>query len=318
MATDDHATAHASALARLGLTGYEARAYLALVGAASLTAADVARAASVPRQRIYDVLAGLRAAGLVVAGSGKLVRYEAAPPEIAVERLLMPLREEMARNERDAASLVTELAERYESARGERAATCAAVILAAGAASRFGGGKLLAPLDGRPLLQHTLDLVADVGLDPVVVVLGADAPRLRQACAWRNEVIVVNGDAVAGISGSVKLGLAQLALSTASRALVLLADQPRLSSTQLRTIMAAPPDDARPIVVPRYSGEPGNPVLLERAAWPMATKLQGDMGMAQLFAARQTLVRYVNVDGTNPDVDTTADLAALGSAAPEN
>ena len=314
MATDNHA----AALSRLGLTSYEARAYLALVGATSLTAADVARAAGLPRQRIYDVLGSLVAAGLATAGSGKAVRYEAVAPEVAVARLLMPLREEMARHEGDAESLAAELTERYESARGERAATCAAVILAAGAASRFGGGKLLASLDGRPLLQHTLDLVANVELDPVVVVLGADAARLRQACSWRNEVIVVNGDAVAGISGSVKLGMAQLALSTASRAVIFLADQPRLSATQLRTIMAAPPDDARPIVVPRYSGQPGNPVLLERAAWPMATKLQGDMGMGQLFIARQTLVRYVNVEGTNPDVDTAADLAALTSAAPQN
>ena len=51
----------------------------------------------------------------------------------------------------------------------------AAVVLAAGAGSRFGGGKLLASLDGRPVLQHVLDRVAEAGLGDVVVVLGDDA-----------------------------------------------------------------------------------------------------------------------------------------------
>ena len=58
--------------------------------------------------------------------------------------------------------------------------------------------------------------------------------------------------------------------------------------------------------------------MLERGAWPLASKLQGDMGMGQLFIERQTLVRYVNVEGANPDVDTLADLAALTSAAAKN
>lgn len=310
---------HVAALTRLGLTGYEARAYLALVGAASLTAAEVARAAGVPRQRIYDVLAGLVAAGLAAAGTGKTVRYEAVAPDVAVERLLMPLRGQQALRETEAAAVAAELGPLFESGRSDRpGGGTAAIILAAGAASRFGGAKLLAQLDGKPLLQHVLDLAADAGLDPVVVVLGADAARLRQACAWRNQIIVVNGDPIAGIAGSVKLGLAQLAFSAAARVVMLLADQPRLSPAQVRSIMDAPPDEKRPIVVPRYSGEPGNPVMLERAAWPLASKLQGDMGMGQLFISRQTLVRYVNVEGANPDVDTLADLAALTSAAAKN
>jgi len=189
----------------------------------------------------------------------------------------------------------------------------AGLVLAAGNSRRFGSAKLLAALDGRPLLQHVLDVAAEVRLHPVVVVLGADAPALRQACSWRDEVLVVNPDPDAGLSGSVRLGLAQLAFSQVQRAVVLLGDQPRLSAKQLRSILAAPADETRPIVVPRYGGSPGNPVLLERAVWPMASGLAGDAGMSQLIRSRPALVRYLDVAGDNPDVDTPADLDVLES-----
>jgi CTP:molybdopterin cytidylyltransferase MocA len=194
----------------------------------------------------------------------------------------------------------------------------AAVVLAAGKGSRFGGHKLLAELHGTPILQYVLNVAAEVALDPVVVVLGADAEAIVTRLWWRNEVRLINPSPDEGISTSVRMGLASLALTDADRALVLLGDQPRLSATQLATILAAPPDAARPIVVPRYQGQPGNPVLLERAAWPLADQLHGDAGMVQLFKWRPELVRYVDVDGTNTDVDTAADLAALNQdSAPE-
>jgi molybdenum cofactor cytidylyltransferase len=193
----------------------------------------------------------------------------------------------------------------------------AAVVLAAGAGSRFGGQKLLADFRGTPILQYVLNLAALAELDPVVVVLGADADALVTRLWWRDEVRLTNPHPAAGLSGSVRMGLAALELSDAARAIVLLGDQPRLSATQVGTILAAPLDAARPIVVPRYNGQPGNPVLLERAAWPLAERLSGDHGMAQLFAANKDLIRYVDLSGTNPDIDTPADLAAIEGSAPE-
>jgi molybdenum cofactor cytidylyltransferase len=190
----------------------------------------------------------------------------------------------------------------------------AALILAAGAGKRFGGQKLLADLHGTPILQFPLDLAHAAGLRPVAVVLGMDVPAFERALAWRDEIRVVNPRTDEGISRSVRLGLDAIARTEATRAVVLLGDQPRLSAAQLDAILATPVDESRPIVVPRYSGVPGNPVLLERAAWPLAAQLRGDSGMAQLFASNPGLVRYVDIDGANPDIDTAADLAALESA----
>lgn len=183
----------------------------------------------------------------------------------------------------------------------------AAVILAAGRGTRFGGGKLLAALDDRPILQHVLDLAASLRVSPVVVVLGTDAEQLRATCRWRDEVIVVNPRPDDGLSGSVRLGLAELATTRAERAFMLLADQPWLTSAQVEALLAAVP--ARPIVVPRYRGTPGAPVLLERSAWPLAAQLHGDRGFSQLFATHPKLVSYVDVPGENRDVDMPADLS---------
>lgn len=190
----------------------------------------------------------------------------------------------------------------------------AALVLAAGAGKRFGGQKLLADLNGTPILQYVLNLAAVAGLDPVVIVLGSDADTLVARLWWRDEVRLINPAPESGISSSVRMGIASLLLSDAQRAVALLGDQPRLSAAQLDVILAAPRDESRPIVVPRYSGVPGNPVLLERAAWPLAAQLEGDTGMVQLFATNRDLVRHVDVEGANPDVDTAADLAALDSA----
>jgi molybdenum cofactor cytidylyltransferase len=179
-------------------------------------------------------------------------------------------------------------------------------VLAAGSGVRFGGHKLLARLDGRPLLQHVLDLAATVGLAPLVVVLGDDAEALISACRWRGELRLVNPDPAAGISSSVKVGLNVLEHTRVRRAVILLADQPYLARDQLDSVLQA----AGPVVIPRYAGVPGNPVVLERSVWPLAASLSGDRGFSQLFASHPDLVTYVDLPGANPDIDTPADLAA--------
>jgi molybdenum cofactor cytidylyltransferase len=190
----------------------------------------------------------------------------------------------------------------------------AAIVLAAGLGKRFGGGKMLAEIYGRPLIQHVLDLAAEARLDPVVVVLGADGDAVEARVEWRNETRVRNPTPEAGISGSVRLGFDLLSNRPAvERVVILLADQPRLTLAQLRWVLGTPSDPARPIVVPRFGGVPGNPILVEQAGWHLARDLQGDTGMSQLFTSRPDLVRYVEVEGTNPDVDTQADLRALHS-----
>ena len=102
-------------LTRLGLTTYEAKAYVALLGRDSFTAAQVARQANLPRQRIYDVLSSLVQKGLAAARPGSVAKYAATAPEVAIERLVAAHRRELDNLERTAGALVDELTPAYRS-----------------------------------------------------------------------------------------------------------------------------------------------------------------------------------------------------------
>ncbi|MEK7323884.1 MAG: helix-turn-helix domain-containing protein [Chloroflexota bacterium] len=102
-------------LMAIGLSKYEACAYLALLGHDDSTAVEVADRASVPRQRIYDVLNSLRDKGLIAIKDGRPVRHSAHPPAIALPAMLEArLRLQTRENER-LARLVQELVPELES-----------------------------------------------------------------------------------------------------------------------------------------------------------------------------------------------------------
>jgi sugar-specific transcriptional regulator TrmB len=100
-------------LTRLGLTSYEARAYVALLRRDTLTAAETARLAGLPRQRVYDVLSSLVEKGLASTRPGRAVKYSATAPEQALERLLATHRLQLSDLERDTLSLIEELMPAY-------------------------------------------------------------------------------------------------------------------------------------------------------------------------------------------------------------
>jgi sugar-specific transcriptional regulator TrmB len=112
---DDAATVER--LVRLGLTTYEARAYATLVRRDSFTAAQIARTAGLPRQRIYDVLASLVEKGLASARPGTVVKYAALAPDLAVERLVAGRRAAMTALERDAAEVIGRLGPEFQDGR---------------------------------------------------------------------------------------------------------------------------------------------------------------------------------------------------------
>ena len=189
-----------------------------------------------------------------------------------------------------------------------------AVVLAAGSATRFGSVKLLAPLNGRPVLQHVLDALAAAGVSDVVVVLGRDAGALEGAIEWRAERRITNTDPDRGLSCSVAIGLAAVPEGAAA-ALIVLGDQPAVTAATIRTLLDQPPDSDRPVVVARYADDSArNPVLLGRAAFPLVAEATGDRGLGPVLAAHPDLIREVTVDGSNPDLDSPADLAAAVEA----
>jgi CTP:molybdopterin cytidylyltransferase MocA len=190
-----------------------------------------------------------------------------------------------------------------------------AVILAAGAGSRFGGGKLLAPLEGRPILAHVVDAARAAGLEPIVVVGppsgeldGVDLGAVRR---------ITNETPQEGLSSSVRLGLREFELEPdVSAAVILLGDQPRVRPETIAALMAAmeeTPDT--PFVAARHRDDHSpNPVLAQRSVWRLADEIAGDRGFGPVLLAHPELVRWIDIAGSNPDVDTRADLARLTEA----
>jgi len=190
-----------------------------------------------------------------------------------------------------------------------------ALVLAAGAATRFGGAKLLASIGGRPVLQHVLDAVAEAGLDEVVVVLGDDASAIEAAASWRGETRVVNPEPGRGLSSSLAVGFAAIPPG-ADAVLVMLGDQPLVPVPTIRALLDAPVLAERPVVVPGAgSGGGRNPVLLRRMAFALVAEASGDRGLGPVIAAHPELVTEVAAAGDNPDVDTPDDLVTVLEAA---
>lgn len=107
-------------LVDLGLTSYEARAYLALVRRDSSSPSDVARLSRIPRQRIYDVLKTLVQKGLATHRPGPPTKYAAVAPEFAIERLTLARREELDRLERSSRELIDLLSPAFVEGQKER------------------------------------------------------------------------------------------------------------------------------------------------------------------------------------------------------
>jgi molybdenum cofactor cytidylyltransferase len=191
--------------------------------------------------------------------------------------------------------------------------TVAAVVLAAGAGSRFGGGKLLAPLEGRAIVAHVVEASRAAGLEPIVVVTPptGELDRLDLGPVRR----VINETPQEGVSSSVRLGLRALELDDdVTAAVILPGDQPRVRTEVIQALIDAATElPETPFVVARHAGDAApNPVFARRAIWRLADELAGDHGFGPVLAAHPELVRFVAVEGSNPDIDTRADLDGLG------
>jgi CTP:molybdopterin cytidylyltransferase MocA len=193
----------------------------------------------------------------------------------------------------------------------------AGVVLAAGSGSRFGGHKLAVELHGRPILRHVLDAARAAGLDPIVVVAPPD-DRLASVDLGPAS-IAVNAHPEEGLSSSVRIGLraldADATQPAVDAAVILQGDQPLIRPSTIRAVIeAAAETPGVPFVVARHAGDRSpNPVLARRSTWRLADELAGDRGFGPLLATHDELVRFVGVDGANPDVDTPADLERLAA-----
>ena len=201
-----------------------------------------------------------------------------------------------------------------DEAQVRRAPRIAAVVLAAGRSTRFGSSnKLLADLDGQPLVRRTVEHMLASNARPVIVVTGHMADKVGSAVTGLDVRVVHNPDFAQGLSASLKAGLRALPAGL-DGVIVALGDMPRIEGWHVdRLISGFAPKEGRAIVVPVQEGKRGNPVLFAANLVPEILNVTGDMGAKAVIGAHAEDVAEVDLgtDAIFIDVDTPDALARL-------
>jgi molybdenum cofactor cytidylyltransferase len=184
------------------------------------------------------------------------------------------------------------------------------VLLAAGAGTRFGGGKLLHPLsDGRALAAHAARNLRAAIPDVIAVVRPGDFP-LADVLEEEGCEVTMCADSVRGMGYSLAHGVASL--RDAGGWVVALADMPRIRPATIETVAAAVSSGAT-LAAPSYRGERGHPVGFSAQLRDELMALSGDSGARSVLERHRDEMRLIECDdpGVVLDVDARADLTRL-------
>lgn len=187
----------------------------------------------------------------------------------------------------------------------------AAVVLAAGASRRMGTNKLLLPVEGEAMVHRTVRRVRDAGCEPIVVVTGHDAARVREALAPLDVWFAESGDPTGPTSASLHAGLHALPPDV-DATLVMLADMVQVTTPMLRALVAGAALGSEPLGVSRYGDVLAPPLLFTRALWPELLAWHGDGCGKAVVRAHENEARLHEwpVEALQ-DVDTPDDYDAV-------
>ncbi len=187
----------------------------------------------------------------------------------------------------------------------------AGIILAAGESSRMGKDKALLPYAGTTFIERLMDLFVP-RVAPLIVVLGYNAGRILVGLRERPDVqVVINDKYRDGHLSSLQAGIMALPPDAVS-ALVTLVDHPAVTEATLDVILTHAP---APLVIPRYDGRRGHPVLLSRKLLDAIAALPPEASAKQVIHAHLAEAVQLDVDdpGVLRDIDTPADYEKLSS-----
>ena len=185
-----------------------------------------------------------------------------------------------------------------------------AVVLAAGASTRFGSPKQLVRVAGRPLLHIAVTRAAEVTGNALIVVLGSGASELAPLLKHSPGSIVVNHDWREGIASSIRIAVARLP-PTCAGVMLLLADQVAVSADDLKRLAGTWRKQPQYIAAALYGGACGAPAVFPRSTFRELSQLRGDKGAQVLLRRNADRIVRVPIPGAEFDVDTPEDLLAI-------
>lgn len=189
-----------------------------------------------------------------------------------------------------------------------------AIVPAAGAASRFGSPKLLARVNGTPLVRHVVDRLALAGIEEIVVVAGDGAGDLEKELRGTPARMIHNASWRDGLSSSIQRGVDSLS-PQCQAFVVALADQPLIDATTIHGLIETWRGSNAAAVVPVYRGIRGHPVLFDTSLRARMRDLEGDKGAREVLSELGDRLLLLDVDAPLPrDVDTPEDLAELNAS----
>ncbi|WP_169545324.1 NTP transferase domain-containing protein [Sneathiella aquimaris] len=218
--------------------------------------------------------------------------------------------------------LLKEIASRPQPRAGKRTSTqmkktkIAVLLLAAGQSRRMGkNNKLLALIEGKPMIRHVAEQALASKADHVLMVTGHEADSVMKS-VWDIDIPSVhNPDFADGLSTSLKLGF-QVLSENYDGVLVCLGDMPFVSFEILNQLIDQfDPEEGRSIVIPTVSGKRGNPVLISSQYADEISVISGDMGAKALINDNESQVHTVEIDSPSifADIDTPEILLNLAA-----
>jgi molybdenum cofactor cytidylyltransferase len=191
-----------------------------------------------------------------------------------------------------------------------------AIVLAAGESRRMGTPKQLLMLHGQPLVVRAVEAALASDAWPVVVVLGANAEKIRPLLARLPVLIAENPAWAEGMAASIRAGVTTL--QQFSRALdaavIALCDQPAFSADVIARLVATQRSTGRSIVAARHGGRNAAPALFLREHFATLAALTGEEGARHLLNENPSRVAAVELPELSLDLDTPEDYAALGGS----
>lgn len=192
-----------------------------------------------------------------------------------------------------------------------------AVVLAAGAATRFGSAKQLVRISGRPLLHNTVSRAVEIAGAATIVVLGAYAAELAPLLSHTPATVVVNRDWREGIGSSIRTAVSRLP-PTCTGVLIVLADQAAVTAQDLQRLVSAWKRQPEYVAAALYSGSTGVPAIFPRARFAELAELRGDSGARMLLQRNPDRVVRVPMESAALDIDTPEDLLSLDAGQQNN